>query len=185
MDERKDFIYDNMRKAQERRRLLLLREGVTDKQSRSVGIARRALELLHGNVMVYVSIGSEVDTHYLIDELFKRGFNVYAPYTVGGIITPRSIVKTDKPNKIGNLPENCYGLTEDSPKIDCCVTPLLGFNEKGYRIGYGMGCYDRFFLSNSAVKIGLAFECQRTNFLPDTGDIPLDCCVTEKNVIYF
>ena len=164
---------------------MLLRDSLTDKQSLSVEIARRAIELLHGNVMVYLSIGSEVRTDHLIDALLKRGTMIYAPYTVGGIITPRLLVKTDKPNKIGNLPENCYGLTEDSPKIDCCVTPLLGFNDSGYRIGYGMGCYDGFFMSESAFKIGLAFDCQRTNFLPEATDIPLYCCVTEKNVIYF
>ena len=185
MEEHKDFTYEHNRKAQERQRLLLLRDSVADKQSRSVEIARKALELLHGNVMVYLSIGSEVGTDYLIDALLDRGTKVYAPYTTDGVITPRLLVKADKPNRFGNLPENCYGLTEVSPKIDCCVTPLVGFNDNGYRIGYGMGCYDRFFLSFSPFKIGLAFDCQRTNFLPEATDIPLDCCVTEKNVIYF
>lgn len=154
----------------------------------------RLLPLLRGNVMVYASIGSELDTSALINALLLRdGVTLYAPFTQNGEILPRRVVGVKPPEKWGNMPEDCYLSFDDaekrnykSVKLDYCVTPLLGFNSAGYRIGYGKGCYDKFFAHNADVyKIGLAFECQRAEFTPDENDVPLDCCVTEQNVIYF
>ena len=47
-----------------------------------------------------------------------------------------------------------YNITEpidpiwiDNDKIDLVITPLLAFDLKGFRVGYGRGFYDRFFAS--------------------------------------
>ena len=36
--------------------------------------------------------------------------------------------------------------TQDTLEPDWLLVPLLGFNEKGYRLGYGGGFYDRTIL---------------------------------------
>ena len=162
------------------------RSGLEDKPAISRVIADKALPLLHGSVMVYISIGSEVDTAYLLDRLMeKHDVTVYAPYTSDGIITPLKLLSRGVADKTGNLPRECYDNSYIPSKIDFCITPLLGFNERGYRIGYGKGCYDRFFAEHSTFKIGLAFSGQAIKFRPECTDIPLDCCVTDKSVIYF
>ena len=191
MDERKGYTCD---KAELRRMLVERRAGLADKPELSYTVAQKVLSLVSGNVMVYVSIGSELDTYGLIRCLFDRkDVKVYAPFTVNGVIVPRPLVKLDRPNNIGNLPEECYGQAENAENdgifgeiLDFCLTPLLGFNSDGFRIGYGKGCYDRYFAEHACKKrIGLAFECQRVNFTPDPHDMPLDCCVTERKVLYF
>ena len=182
MDERKEYTC----KAQLRIKLKAYRDGLSDKPALCRVISDKVLPLVHGNVMVYVSFGSEVSTDYLIDKLLLNDkIAVFAPYTRDGIITPLRLKSHGFPDRMGNLPRESYFEAEISPKIDCCITPLLGFNERGYRIGNGKGCYDRFFAEHDTFKIGLAFSGQAINFVPEKTDVPLDCCVTEKNVIYF
>lgn len=183
MDERKEYTYS---KAQWRGELLSRRNAVADKPELSRIIADRVLPTVYGNVMVYASIGSEVDTSRIIDELLKRDdVCLYAPYTQSGVIVPRKVKSRAKADRFGNLPQYCYIDVQIPSRLDFCITPLLGFNEQGYRIGYGKGCYDRFFAEWNTVKIGLAFAEQQIKFEPDRTDIPLDCCVTDKSVIYF
>lgn len=185
-----EFTYKS--KEELRRELTARRRELTDKPRREQCAVRRLSPLLKGNVMVYVSMGSELCTHGLIEELLARDdVVVYAPYTVGDTIEPRRVACVGAPNKYGNMPADCYAEAsrensrERSIKLDYCVTPLLGFNREGHRIGYGKGCYDRFFARCEAVKIGLAFDAQFVDFVPSDDDVPLDCCVTEKKVIYF
>ena len=182
MDEWKEFTY----KSEIRKSLMRYRNELTDRALLSHAIADRVLPLVHGNVMVYISIGSEVDTIYLTDKLMSnKNVTVFAPYTENGIITPKKLIALGKPDRMGNLPQYCYDSGHYPPKLDYCITPLLGFNDEGYRIGYGKGCYDKFFAECDAFKIGLAYSVQSIKFEHEVTDIPLDCCVTEKNVIYF
>ena len=62
------------------------------------------------------------------------------------------------------------------------VVPLLGFDEKGARLGYGKGHYDRALTSitNRPLLIGFAFSSQELPDIPSgPHDIPLDAVVTE------
>lgn len=190
---RKESICNEKEKL--RAELKARRASLSDKPLRSAAACDRLLPMLHGNVMVYVSIGSETDTSTLLDKLSnKEGVTLYVPYTKDGRIFPVRLEKTGMPDRYGNLPKECYNgddfaAAESSdgvpPIIDCCVTPLLGINGDGHRIGYGKGCYDRFFAQSEARRIGLAFECQICDFAPDSLDVPLDCCVFETKVVYF
>ena len=69
---------------------------------------------------------------------------------------------------------NKYGISEpdetnaaiEIATIDCVVTPLLGYNSKKYRLGYGSGFYDRTFeykLQTPNAKpylLGIAYDFQ-------------------------
>lgn len=186
MVELKEFTSE---KAALRARLAFARKELSDKPERVAAAIERLLPLLHGRVMTYISIGSELDTISLAEKLLLRSdVTVYAPYTENNAITPIKLIAIGRPDGYGNLPRCCYDFSYGSSdvELDFCVTPLLGFNLLGHRIGYGKGCYDRFFRdSGGAYKIGLAFDCQLCEFDADPNDVPLDCCVTEKSVIYF
>jgi len=68
-----------------------------------------------------------------------------------------------------------------SKKIDLLIVPGVVFDQLGYRIGYGMGCYDRMLSTCPAKRIGLAYEFQRVQTLPHSkSDVPMDVIVTEK-----
>lgn len=71
---------------------------------------------------------------------------------------------------------------------DIVVTPLLGFDKDGTRLGYGGGYYDRSLASwpQKPLLVGYAFGVQEFDHLPrDTHDVPLDMVVTENGVRRF
>ncbi|MEO6394958.1 MAG: 5-formyltetrahydrofolate cyclo-ligase [Devosia sp.] len=79
---------------------------------------------------------------------------------------------------------------ELAPQVepDLIVMPLLGFDARGTRLGYGGGYYDRTLarLSKKPRLVGLAFAAQEIAEIPrDAHDIPLDAIVTEKGVRHF
>ena len=73
-------------------------------------------------------------------------------------------------------------------EIDLVVTPGLGFDRKGNRLGRGGSYYDRFFANEQlkASRCGFAFAEQLVDSVPVTStDIPMDFLVTDEEVITF
>ena len=73
-------------------------------------------------------------------------------------------------------------------KIDLVVTPALGFDNKGNRLGRGGSYYDRFFANKElkASRCGFAFAEQMVESVPVTErDKPMDFLVTDEEVMYF
>ena len=75
----------------------------------------------------------------------------------------------------------------DSPQLfpDAVIVPLLGFDARGYRLGYGGGFYDRTLAAlrhdRPTPAIGFAFELQRVSEVPaGPFDEPLDRVATEE-----
>ena len=68
---------------------------------------------------------------------------------------------------------------------DLLLIPLLGFDEAGYRLGYGGGYYDRTLaMANPKPRtVGVGLEIGRlTTIYPQPYDVPMDCIVTEAGV---
>ncbi len=68
------------------------------------------------------------------------------------------------------------------------VVPMLAFDDRGYRLGYGGGFYDRTLptLGPGLTAIGLAFAAQRVPSLPhEANDVRLATIVTEAGVHHF
>ena len=68
------------------------------------------------------------------------------------------------------------------------IVPLVAFDRRGYRLGYGGGFYDRTLQALRAHKptlaIGFAFAAQELPLVPtDTTDQPLDAIITEQGLI--
>jgi 5-formyltetrahydrofolate cyclo-ligase len=90
------------------------------------------------------------------------------------------------------LVENAWQIHEPShdetiaaEKIDLVLVPLLCFDEKGFRVGYGKGFYDRFLKNCRAdcLKIGLSYfppipEIEDAH----THDVKLDFYVTPEKI---
>jgi 5-formyltetrahydrofolate cyclo-ligase len=86
------------------------------------------------------------------------------------------------------IPEPVDGIEVPSARMDVVFVPLLAFDEKGHRVGYGKGFYDRFLSECQAdvIKIGLSFFGAEPNDIPhNPTDIALDYCVTPKKVYNF
>lgn len=90
---------------------------------------------------------------------------------------------------------NAFGIIEPvkgekvlPTEIDVVLTPLLAFDTKGYRVGYGKGFYDKFLLQckKNVLRIGLSFfEAEENIEDINPYDIPMDYCVTPKNTYTF
>jgi 5-formyltetrahydrofolate cyclo-ligase len=71
--------------------------------------------------------------------------------------------------------------------IDLVVTPGLGFDRQGRRLGRGAGFYDRFFADPRlrAGRCGLCYADQIVDVIPVSGtDLPVDWLVTDEQVFY-
>ena len=69
---------------------------------------------------------------------------------------------------------------------DIVLTPGVGFDRNGYRLGRGRGYYDRAFrgVLREALRIGLSYECQIVSHIPaDKYDETLDYIVTENQLV--
>ncbi|HLA94794.1 MAG TPA: 5-formyltetrahydrofolate cyclo-ligase [Pyrinomonadaceae bacterium] len=81
------------------------------------------------------------------------------------------------------IPEPTDGDVVDPGEIDIVLVPLVCFDERGYRVGYGKGFYDRFLgkCRSDCLKIGLSFfpSVEKIDDVHE-GDIPLDFCVTPE-----
>ena len=78
--------------------------------------------------------------------------------------------------------------TVEFEKIDAVLVPLLCFDERGFRVGYGKGFYDRFLIKcrKDCLKIGLSYFAS-VNEITDARefDVKLDYCVTPQKVVEF
>jgi 5-formyltetrahydrofolate cyclo-ligase len=136
---------------------------------------------------------NEVDTSLITHEVWSRSPEIE-------IAVPRVNFKTGEVESLGytaeiELIENAWGLREpsggelvDPETIDLVLVPLVCFDERGYRVGYGKGFYDKFLRNcrPACLKIGLSFfpAVDRIDDVHD-GDIPLDRCITPERVYYW
>ena len=72
--------------------------------------------------------------------------------------------------------------------IDCVLVPLLAFDDRGYRVGYGKGFYDRFLpsLRPGVITVGVSYF-EAVPVISDTNqyDVPLTYCVTPQRLYVF
>ena len=71
---------------------------------------------------------------------------------------------------------------------DIIFVPLVAFDRRLYRIGYGGGYYDRYIhkITNKKklFKIGIAHSCQKISKVPiNKHDKKLDIIITEKYIL--
>ena len=91
-----------------------------------------------------------------------------------------------------DLKKNLYNILEPqqgvihSGDIDLVMVPLLAFDKRGYRVGYGKGFYDRFLENLNAQKIGLSLlpAIDKIDDVTER-DIRLDFCITPTEIIKF
>lgn len=87
-----------------------------------------------------------------------------------------------------NIPEPVDGIEVPPEKIDVVFLPLMAFDQKGHRVGYGKGFYDVLLnkCRSDVVKIGLSFFKAEENIEDlEPHDIPLNFCVTPDRIYSF
>lgn len=144
-------------------------------------------------IMFYLTYGSEVITDMMINEVLADDKTVVVPI----IKTPGDgVMNAIKISKLEDCYERVYGIRQpefnqdevvNKKDVDLVFVPGIVFDNKGYRIGYGKGYYDKWLVGIDVSKIiGLAYEVQLTDKLPiGQYDLPVGKLLTEKRCIEF
>jgi 5-formyltetrahydrofolate cyclo-ligase len=144
-------------------------------------------------IMLYLATPTEVDTAPLAIRAWQTGKTVVVPKVSWDQrrMLPVEITSLNTDNMTTTGPgvrEPIAGTPVLVPDIDLVVVPGLGFTATGYRIGRGMGFYDRFLAQDNfiGVSCGLAFEEQVMPDLPVLDhDMPLSMLTTDKGIRRF
>jgi 5-formyltetrahydrofolate cyclo-ligase len=143
-------------------------------------------------VMMYLSLPHEVDTSEAVLSAWQLDKVVAMPkisWQQRHMIPVRiNSLETGFSTGVAELRNPVAGMPVPFEEIDLVVTPGLGFDRKGNRLGRGGSYYDRFFANEElkALKCGFAFAEQLIDSVPVTStDVPIDFLVTDEEVIYF
>ena len=156
-------------------------------------IARRCLGdfvFMKGAIIAgYAAVRGEADPFPLMAALANNGHALCLPRTQGTRLSFHAW-KPGDPLVVGrmSIPEPDAKARERRP--DLLLVPLLAFDPRGYRLGYGGGFYDRYLRGHRAKRsvkaVGIAYAGQQVDTLPvEESDEPLDAVVTETQVIRF
>ncbi len=163
-----------------------------ERRARSAGIEARLFSLPEfraaSTIMFFASFQSEVDTHHMIRRALAEGKRVVLPKVKGKELALFEISNFDK-----DVSPGAWGIPEpDGPgarrtalaEIGIIVVPGAAFDERGNRIGYGAGFYDKLLASFSGMTVAIAFDLQVVPNVPaDPHDVPVKKIVTERRTI--
>jgi 5-formyltetrahydrofolate cyclo-ligase len=185
------------RKASLRQQALAHRDALSAeaRAAASAVIAGRAGELLDSlgpaSVALYRAIRSECETQSLIERLWATGVETGLPAVVDSdTLVFRHYGPGDQ------TVAAAFGTREPRPSArpivpDLIVTPVVGFDRAGMRLGYGRGYYDFAInrLRDAGQRprlVGLAFSVQEVETIPaESHDVRLDFVVTEEETLEF
>jgi len=143
-------------------------------------------------VMVYISFKSEVRTREIILDLLMRKKKVIIPVID---FKKEKIHLSELKDFNKELVSNKFGLFQPSEEffrsfnkkeLDFIIVPGIAFDEKGNRLGFGKGYYDKFLkgISKKVPVVALAFEEQIGNKIHcEKHDISMHKIITEKRII--
>ena len=190
--------YMRMSKNELRKKYKALRKELTplEVEDKSMAIANQLLNMNiweHNYYHIFLTIISqkEVDTEFILHILQGKDKHVVVSKSNFEDGSLDHYLLTDQTKIIVNkwgIPEpDEQSIPIPENKIEVVFVPLLAYDKKGNRIGYGKGFYDRFLQSSKPkLIIGLSFfEPEETLIESDEHDIPLHFCVHPKGVEVF
>lgn len=137
----------------------------------------------------------EIDTWQIITFLQKNypQIRIAVPRIIPGTKEMEHFLLTTQTILIQNRwkipePDPATSLKIEPQKIESVLIPLLAFDKKGFRVGYGGGYYDRFLIQckPDVIKIGLSFfEAAGDIDNVDLFDVAMDYCVTPLGIVRF
>ena len=131
---------------------------------------------------------SEVDVRPLMFALRERGARLCLP----AILDKKTIVFRElvRDGKMVDMGFGTFGPGPDATELDpdLMLIPLAAFDDRGHRIGYGAGYYDRAIdrlqaKGHAPRLVAIAFDCQEVERVPDQDhDVQLPEILTESGL---
>lgn len=175
----------------ERKRLIAWRQSLDphqrDQADQRIGerlaqivLARRPT----GVLALYWPIRGEPDLRAVLGSLVEAGWQLALP-SVAGRESPLEFGRWQPGQAMRAV---SFGLMLPDPfepvLPDLLVIPCVGFDRRGYRLGYGAGFYDRTLAGRPVPTVGVAYDgCELTAFAAQPHDRPLDWVVTETRTL--
>lgn len=142
-------------------------------------------------IISYCAKDDEVQTRPIIERALEEGKRVAVVVTD---VRTKTLSFSELESFEDDLAPGTFGILEPKPgkvrlvplsQADIVLVPLVAWDEKGRRLGYGAGYFDRALEgARGTTKIGLALESQRLTRIPESKhDVPLDVVVTERRVV--
>ncbi|WP_291784054.1 5-formyltetrahydrofolate cyclo-ligase [Cecembia sp.] len=147
-------------------------------------------EICHVHLFLPIARFHEVDTLPLFYKLQDLGYSLYT----SRLNPSEENLETLNISSIKGFDSGHWGIPvpgqaaiEAPDNIQLLLIPLLAYDKKGYRIGYGKGYYDKFLatLGRDIIKVGLSFFPPEDHIPVEPHDIPMDFCITPKDVFFF
>jgi 5-formyltetrahydrofolate cyclo-ligase len=187
-----------MLKRELRQKYKVLRQNLTtaEIENLSLGIANEILKLpiwskTYFHVFLPIEEQKEVNTECILHLLSGKDKEIVISKSDFATRNMTHFLLTDntkiKKNEY-NIPEPVDGLEVPATKIDVVFVPLLAYDKKGHRVGYGKGFYDKFLAEckPETIKIGLSFfEPEEVILDVFESDVLLDYCICPNRVHEF
>ncbi len=174
-----------------------LREELSEEsiEAMSLQIANQALKLpiwdkTYYHIFLPILAKKEVNTEYLLHILQGKDKSIViskADFNTGKmknfLLQENTVLKTSE----YGIPEPASGIKISPEMIEVVFVPLLAYDEKGNRVGYGKGFYDRFLkrCNSEAIFVGLSFFDPEPEIFFEDLDVPLNFCVVPKEIFDF
>lgn len=158
-------------------------------EDKSLAIANRMLQLdiwekTYYHLFLTIEEQKEVETEFILQVLAGKDKEIVVSKSDFESLGMTNYLLTDntkfRKNEY-NIFEPVDGIEVPNAKIEVVFVPLLAFDKKGNRVGYGKGFYDNFLskCNEDVIKIGLSFfEAEESIDDVFESDIRLDYCVT-------
>ena len=136
---------------------------------------------------------NEPNTHLFTEYLKFKNPEIKICYPVSDFVNMSmeavaTDIDTPFEKKYLNIHEPGEGARVSVIEIEMVFVPLLAFDEKGYRVGYGMGFYDKYLAActEECIKTGFCYF-EPIDSIDDRHefDVPLDLCITPQNIYVF
>lgn len=183
-----------LRKLYLERRQVLSPHDLQEKSSQIINLALQSFPVTGKIISLFLPIEKfkEINTYGMWEKILGIDGQCAIPKVNEAKTDIKHILFTDeKQLQISpwGIPEPSHGKVIAAHKLDLVFVPLLCFDERGHRVGYGGGFYDRFMrkCSPGCQFVGLSlFEALKepiSDILPT--DIKLHACVTPTKVYRF
>lgn len=180
-----------MNKSDLRKKYKTLRQELSPEaiEDKSLAIANRMLQLdiwekTYFHLFLTIEEQKEVETEFILQILAGYDKEIVVAKSNFDTLGMTNYLLTDN-TKFQKNEYNIYepvdGIEVPNSKIEVVFVPLLAYDKKGNRVGYGKGFYDKFLsaCNEDVIKIGVSFfEPEETIDDVFENDIRLNYCVT-------
>lgn len=171
-----------------RKQLISRRQGLSESQvsAASLSIFHQLINNRHcvesSNLAMYVSFKNEIALDLFFQYCLSCNISCFFP-----VVNGRSLLFTKADNS-SQWQKNKYGILEPinnetiSPNmLDCVIMPCVGVDKHNFRLGYGVGYYDRLSSQIDCWTIVVAYSFQLCDSIfPDVWDMKVnEVCLAE------